>query len=475
MKKILLGIILAILFTSSASAKSQKYGQKFSDWKVFTKEKAFKVTPYFHSGIQILEESMKAGYKLNLVPLNKGATLIQWVMNFDQFYAIYVEVYTRKGKRTLRYTSLDKDTGKKGGYINFGLGKYSRYSTHSQSGRVYGQTITRDLQKDLEKFEVGNKILAITSFMVRGGGTVYNIETADSLVSFKNDEIMFEAGNIKEQNHWSIFTTIKGTIRTTSPYITSRYRYDEQGIGLSGSGMKTGYSLSFLNLNDKFKTVGWDMRYSKNYAIYFLVNTSNGVKYLRYSSLDYDKGIHGQYISFGLGAMSKDGEWHSFRRNLQKDLNKFEPNSKLLSINAFMIRGSGIVDNIKAIKDSSVAPIENFDMNKFNELLKKNRENDFYGIKNSSLYNTSDEHIKYIQYTNQNGDYNWITFYTLSSDQTKLKALITLNYAQIINNPISNIKFNSEHTKMILHVYHRYNPNPDSDEGGEIYRYEVLL
>ena len=43
MKKILLGVALAILFTSSLSAKSQQYGHNLSNWK----QKAFELTPYF--------------------------------------------------------------------------------------------------------------------------------------------------------------------------------------------------------------------------------------------------------------------------------------------------------------------------------------------------------------------------------------------------------------------------------------------
>ena len=179
----------------------------------------------------------------------------------------------------------------------------------------------------------------------------------------------------------------------------------------------------------------WDMKYSENYAIYFLVNTSNGVKYLRYSSLDYDKGIDGKYISFGLGAISKDGKWHPFRRNLQKDLNKFEPNSQILSINAFMIRGSGMVDNIKAIRDSSLVPIKNFDMKKFNELLKENREKSQDGLEGTVVNNTSDEHIKYIYYL---GDH--ATFYTLSSDQTHLKELARY-YGDWENIYVNNVNY----------------------------------
>ncbi|MCK5855249.1 MAG: hypothetical protein KAG56_08500 [Sulfurovaceae bacterium] len=450
MKKILLGMILAILFISNASAESQRYGQNPDEWRIFTKEKG-EITNYFTSGVILSGNGMKTGYRLNLLPLNKGATTIKWSMNFNEFYAIYVEVYTTKGKRILRYTSLDEDIGHKGKYISFGLG------SHSRTGRDH--IITRELQKDLEKFEAGNKILSITAFLVRGSGKIYSIKTDDFAVSLENDEIMIEEANVHPNSHWSIFTKDKGTIKS------SRYRYTETGIKLSGKGMKTGYALSFPTLNDNFKTVGWDMKYHENYAIYFLVKTTNGVKYLRYSSLNYDKGIHGRYISFGLGAISKDGKWHSFRRNLQKDLNKFEPGSKILSIQSFMIRGSGWVDNIKAIKDSSLTPIDNFDSEKFDKLLKVAVDR-YYSGDEASIIDTEYARIKYIYYSDISGDNDSISIYTLSSNQTKLKEIFTTS-GEIESISLSNIKFNDNHTRMTFSV--RYGATTN------IFEYEVLL
>jgi len=304
----------------------------------------------------------------------------------------------------------------------------------------------------------------MTAFMVRGSGEITYLTTnypsnyGENIVE-RDKEIIVEDGWYSNPEHWSIFTKDKGTIEPTP------YNYNKRGIKLSGKGMKTGYALSFPTLKDGFKTVGWDMQYSENYAIYFLVKTNNGVKYLRYSSLDYDKGIHGRYISFGLGAISKDGKWHSFRRNLQKDLNKFEPNSKILSIQSFMIRGSGLVDNIKAIKDSSLIPIENFDSKKFDKLLKIVADKHFSGNE-ATIVDTKDEHIKYIYYVDISGDNDWVTFYTLSSDQQKLKPLIKVQ-GETEGIHIKKIKFNSDHTRMTIDV--QYGTIPDN------YEYEVLL
>lgn len=341
MKKIFLGILFIGIYISSGLAKSHIYGKNPMDWKLFTKIEG-KVTK-FGGGVAFLGDKMKTGYKTKLLPLNKGAVVIRWIMEFREYYAICIKVNTDRGTRILRYTSLDEDKGKDNNYISFGLGSNSR---KGEPIFVY-----RDLQRDLEKFELGNKILSILSFSVRGGGEIMGLRTTTTSFSDK-DEVIFEDGvNLSLPTlspYWSIFTDTKGTISNI------KSKYGEHTIKLSGKGMKTGYMISLRTLNEDFQTVGWDMKYSEDYAIYFLVNTTHGVKYLRYSALNNDEGEEGRYISFALGSQSKNGKWHSYRRNLQKDLNRFEPYNTILSINAFMIRGSGEVDNIRVIKNNSL-------------------------------------------------------------------------------------------------------------------------
>ena len=465
MKKFLLAVIFTVLFTSNADA--QYLGLNPTDWKIYTTEKG-EVTKHkdkYYEGVVFSGKGMKTGYRLNLLSkVDKDKTIIEWCMGFKEFYAIYIELYTTKGKRVLRYTSLDADIGKKNGYINFGLGSESRNS--------YRLSVYRDLQKDLDKFDKGNKIISITAFMVKGSGGIYQLAThypnkyGKNIIETDNEKIIDNS----DLKHWSIFTKDKGTIKE------SIYGYGNYGIKLSGKGMKTGYAFSFPILKDGYKTIQWDMKYNENYAIYFLVKTNNGVKYLRYSSLDYDKGIDGRYISFGLGAISKDGKWHTFRRNLQKDLNKFETNSKILSIQSFMIRGSGWVSNIKAIKDSSLIPIKNFDSQKFNKLLKIAEDTlPSFGAKTGEIGDIGDEHIKYIHYTmiyyrNDDEDddfsmtFHWYIFYTLSSDQTKLKPIVRID-SEGPNIKIKNIEFNSNHTRMTFDVQRYY----------KTYQHEVLL
>ena len=49
----------------------------------------------------------------------------------------------------------------------------------------------------------------------------------------------------------------------------------------------------------------------------------------------------------GLGTAPMDGQWHTFARDLQAALGDAQPGVTILEVNAFLIRGSGRVDDIK--------------------------------------------------------------------------------------------------------------------------------
>jgi len=51
-------------------------------------------------------------------------------------------------------------------------------------------------------------------------------------------------------------------------------------------------------------------------------------------------------IKIGLGSNSKNGTWQTFTRDLEADLKAYEPDNELLTVNGFLVRGSGRVDDI---------------------------------------------------------------------------------------------------------------------------------
>ena len=124
-------------------------------------------------------------------------------------------------------------------------------------------------------------------------------------------------------------------------------------ISLAGSGRSNGYILgNFVGKDGAWnnrdeKSISWRMNFTEDYTIYIAINTTKGVRYLRYSARNSDIGDMGNgYIHHGLGSNSNDGTWRTFSRDLDADLKQYEPDNSLLSTNGFLVRGSGKIDDI---------------------------------------------------------------------------------------------------------------------------------
>jgi len=141
-------------------------------------------------------------------------------------------------------------------------------------------------------------------------------------------------------------------------------------IKLDGASTSNGYMFGNIerrlgSWNNTSETIlRWQMKFNENFAIYIRVITSFGAKYLYYTPSSSSKGSikNGSYIHIGLGSKSKNNTWQTFTRNLDKDLKKYEPYNKIIAINAFLIRGSGLIDNISLSLDkttrNTIIPID---------------------------------------------------------------------------------------------------------------------
>jgi len=266
---------------------------------------------------------------------NRDHKSIRWSLNFNEPFRVYVALETRDGPRYMLYTPTDEDLGVSDNYIRFGLGSGVDNGTW--------QTFTRNLEDDLHQFQPDNELIAIHAFLVRGSGRLDNIET---LLSYQ--EHLYEDAEDGTTQGWSIFAD-----DPEGATITNVEDPDKGGhvIALSGTGKSNGYMLGARTgdgawNNQENTTLEWRMNYGEDFTIYISTETQNGRRYFTYTPRDDDRGLSGEYILLGLGANSSDGQWHFFRANLAEALEKYEPNNELHSINAFMIRGSGRVDDI---------------------------------------------------------------------------------------------------------------------------------
>ncbi len=117
--------------------------------------------------------------------------------------------------------------------------------------------------------------------------------------------------------------------------------------------------------------VHWCSRYNTNFVVYMRVytttqNPNNGSlqRYIYYTAENHNGGLagNGTYIHHGLGLDKRDGQWHSFNRDLQADLEEFEPGNVITSVTAFLIRGTGKVDDIH-LTQQPLKPVINLKKN----------------------------------------------------------------------------------------------------------------
>ena len=107
--------------------------------------------------------------------------------------------------------------------------------------------------------------------------------------------------------------------------------------------------------------VHWCSRYSKNFVVFMRVYTTKLIQFV-YNGVNFNTNqrylyyvpgtgapywsSHKSYIRHRLGEHATNGLWQSFNRDLQADLHVFEPDNNITSVVAFLIRGSGKVDDI---------------------------------------------------------------------------------------------------------------------------------
>lgn len=99
---------------------------------------------------------------------NTQEKILRWQFNFEQSYVIIVSVTTLDGHRNILYTS-----GNDNGNLFFGLGEDTLLGEW--------QTITRDLEYDLHRYEPRNSIISVNAFLVRGSGKIAKVELLGAL------------------------------------------------------------------------------------------------------------------------------------------------------------------------------------------------------------------------------------------------------------------------------------------------------
>ncbi len=155
--------------------------------------------------------------------------------------------------------------------------------------------------------------------------------------------IVQEDAEDKKTSRWEI------VFSPTEAHIENYYDRAKKSrvIHFEGEGVKSIYKFNAMKKNKSKREkyaywLSWEMKYKKDVVIILILQTTQGESYLIYTA-----GNHNSYHQIGLGESIVDGEWHTINRNLQEDLNYFDNRKQLLSIETFVIKGDGSLDNLK--------------------------------------------------------------------------------------------------------------------------------
>ena len=122
-------------------------------------------------------------------------------------------------------------------------------------------------------------------------------------------------------------------------------------IRVKGSRTNNGYRLRSNSYSDWANqsqfVIEWKMKYAEAFILYIEVQTTKGYRYFQYEPLAKDYLGTSSQVRLGLGTDVKNGQWHAFVRDLQADLDRAQPGVEILQVNAFSIRGSGLIDDVK--------------------------------------------------------------------------------------------------------------------------------
>ncbi|NPA61300.1 MAG: hypothetical protein GXO06_03335 [Epsilonproteobacteria bacterium] len=311
--------------------------------------------------IKFQGDGLNSAYTLDIN--NSEYQIIQWKSRYYENYMVSIIVDTKEGLRELLYIN-SSNYYPSGGIFNDGytiwheLGGKSLVGENGWEQRLdfgdvnhFWQSVTRDLNQDIKDFQRDNELISVKSIQVRGSGLFDDVKMISRPdIPDPREDIIYEDGEDGNSSRWTIYDNSPDGAKVINVLDNDR---ESRVIEFSGSGFNNGYEIGARRGDNRWenrdhKAISWSSKFSDYFTIYVAVDTLNGARYLAYEPRDSDRGVVANYIRFGIGEDAKDGTWKSIIRNLSEDIQKFEPDNRLLAINSLMVRGDGRIDDIKS-------------------------------------------------------------------------------------------------------------------------------
>ncbi|MCE2597050.1 LysM peptidoglycan-binding domain-containing protein [Motilimonas cestriensis] len=147
--------------------------------------------------------------------------------------------------------------------------------------------------------------------------------------------------------HWVVYDPIPAGATMTPEFDAE---YGAEVMSVKGRGTDNGFRLngeSSTGFNASANKITWDMKFTGASVVYISLKTTNGHRYIQYNHTGNAPVINDSGYIFHSLDKANDGKWQTITRDLAADLAAVEPNNTLISVNAFLVRGSGSVGQIK--------------------------------------------------------------------------------------------------------------------------------
>jgi len=216
-----------------------------------------------------------------------------------------------------------------------------------------------------------------------------------SFFTLKLSALMYEDAEDFNSKRWtSVSAKYSGTITNV---------FDKKKVSriikFDGYGTKSIYRLAIPNNLENIQMdnsfFSWEMNYSEDFVILIVLDTLKGKRYLIYTPDEENS-----YLQYGLGSREK-GKWKKYSRNLEKDLQLYEKENKIIAIKDFIIKGSGEIDNIelKKLKEKIAPPVVKKVETKKPKAIEKNYKDDIVPVlklkgKNPLVLKVGEEYVE---------------------------------------------------------------------------------
>jgi hypothetical protein len=267
-------------------------------------------------------DEVHISFPANLVPVAENGTLI----TMQNAHANSVLRASDQNGHALTYRIASN--GHKGSavIINPNIGSYTYIPNHNSTGT---DTFT----------------------FVANNGSGDSKEATIKVTITPNSSTAYEIAKDRSISRWTVIDK-----KPSGGVVRNVYdkKHRSRVIELKGNGTKNAYRLRNADgskWHDSTKLVlQWSMSYSEPFKLYVDVQTTAGQRFITYTSATADRLGNGRYLYFGIGSGAILGQWHTFTRDLQADIERAQPDVRVVEVNGILIRGNLRIDDIKLLE-----------------------------------------------------------------------------------------------------------------------------